>query len=210
MTFKKTEKEIIRTIVMYGGDVKSLADVINKSHLLEKKGIAIIPDSNNRVFLKKTKYKETEYKKAFGYITEFVSLIRYLIDNRLIVTIPFRESGPLVLGKEKSKWGQRGIIIINDGEGYITPESNYFNWFENDQQAYWPCEGAESLIPITATLTSWFTVSQELKELVDNNFKSEDQIRYEKQKCLTWISIAVAGGVGVLSLILSVISLLFR
>ena len=49
MNFKNTEKEIIKTIVKYGGDVKSLADVINKSHLLENRGIAIIPNNRNLV-----------------------------------------------------------------------------------------------------------------------------------------------------------------
>ena len=79
MTFKKTEKEIIRTIVKYGGEVKSLAGLINKSHLLEKKGIAIIPDTTNRIFLKKSKYKEHDCKEPLGYIAEIVSLINYLI-----------------------------------------------------------------------------------------------------------------------------------
>ena len=35
MTFKKTEKEIIKAIVKYDGKAKSLAEVFNKSKLLE-------------------------------------------------------------------------------------------------------------------------------------------------------------------------------
>ena len=65
MTFKKTEKEIIKTIVKYGGDVKSLADVINKSHLLEKRGIAIIPDNKHIIYLKKSIYQDWDDKEAF-------------------------------------------------------------------------------------------------------------------------------------------------
>lgn len=206
MTFKKTEKEIIRTIVKYGGEVKSLAGLINKSHLLEKKGIAIIPDTTNRIFLKKSKYKEHDCKEPLGYIAEIVSLINYLIDNRLIVTIPFQETHPLLLGKERSEWGKQGVIIVNNGEGYITPENNYFNYFEDNQQAYWPCVGSESLLPIAKTLTSWFTVSQELKDLVKNDFKTEEQIRFEKQQRLTWISIIVAGCIGLASLIIGILS----
>ena len=43
MTFKKTEKEIIKAIVKYGGEVKSLVDVLNESKILEKRGIVIMP-----------------------------------------------------------------------------------------------------------------------------------------------------------------------
>ena len=151
--FKNTEKEIIKTIVKYGGDVKSLADVINKSHLLEKRGIAIIPDNKHVIYLKKTIYQDWDDKEAFGYLADFVSLITYLIDNRLIVTIPFRESIPLVIGKEKSEYGRNGIVI-NDGEGFITEDQEFFNWYENNQQAYWPCTVSEEYMPISKTLTS--------------------------------------------------------
>lgn len=200
MTFKKSEKEIIKAIVKYGGEVKSLAEVINKSHLLEKRGIAIIPDNINRVFFKKTKYKEDD-KEPWGFICEFVSLINYLIDNRLIVIIPFNEFTSLVLGKEKSEWGKNRMIIINDGEGYISPQNDYFDWFENGEQAYWPGHCSESLVSISKTLNSWFTVSQELRDLVDNNFKSEEQIRFEKQQLLTRVSIIVAIILGLLGIV---------
>lgn len=199
MTFKKTEKEIIKTIVKYGGDVKSLADVINKSHLLEKRGIAIIPNNRNLIYLKKTMYQDWDDKEAFGYIADFVSLITYLIDNRLIVTIPFRNTQPLVIGKEKAEWGKR-CIVINDGEGIIQEDQDFFNWYENNQQAYWPCTCSEEFMPISKTLTSWFSVSQELKDMVKHNFKSEEERRFAKQQRLTWISIVVAMAIGLLGL----------
>ena len=209
MTFKKTEKEIIKTIVKYGGDVKSLADVINKSHLLENRGIAIIPNNRNLVYLKKTSYDSWDDKEAFGYIADFVSLINYLIDNRLIVTIPFRESIPLVIGKEKSEYG-RNCIVINDGEGIITEDQEFFNWYENNQQAYWPCTVSEDYMPISKTLTSWFSVSQELKDLVKHNFKTEEERRFSKQQRLTWISIIIASIIGLSSLIVGVVGILIR
>jgi hypothetical protein len=209
MKFKKTEKEIIKTIVKYGGDVKSLADVINKSHLLEKRGIAIIPDNKHIIYLKKSMYQDWDDKEAFGYIADFVSLISYLIDNRLIVTIPFRDSSPLVIGKEKSEWGKQ-CIVINDGEGYIKEDNDFFNWYERGQQAYWPCECSEVLMPISKTLTSWFSVSQELKDLVKHNFKSEEERRFSKQQRLTWISIIIASIIGLSSLIVGVVGILIR
>lgn len=201
MTFKKTEKEIIKAIVEYGGDVKSLADVLNKSHLLENRGIAIIPDNRNLIYLKKTIYQDWEDKEAFGYIADMVSLISFLIENRLLITIPFRDSQPLVIGKEKAKWGEKGGIVINDGEGFVVADNDFFNWYENNQQAYWPCTCSEEFMPISKTLTSWISVSQELKDLVNHNFKSEEQRRFLKQQRLTWISIAVALLIGLLGVL---------
>lgn len=42
MTFKNTEKEIIKAIVKYGDKMNSMAQVINESQLLEKRGIVIV------------------------------------------------------------------------------------------------------------------------------------------------------------------------
>lgn len=205
MNFKETEKEIIRTIVKYGSDVKSLAEVINKSHLLENRGIAIIPNNRHLIYLKKAQYKEWDDKEAFGYISDMVSLLSYLIDNRLLITIPFRDSNPLVIGKEKAEWG-KGCIIINDGEGYIKEDNDFFNWYENEQQAYWPCTCSDEFLPISKTLTYWFSVSQELKDLVKHNFKTEEQLRFIEQQRLTWVSIFVALLIGLIGVFLQIIN----
>ena len=59
-------------------------------------------------------------------------------------------------------------------------------------------------MPMAKTLTSWFTVSQELKDLVKNNFKSEEDIRFRKQQKLTWVSIIFATIVGLLGIMYDV------
>lgn len=46
MTFKKTEKEIIKAIAKYGDNEKSLAEVLHQSKLLEKRGLAIVHENN--------------------------------------------------------------------------------------------------------------------------------------------------------------------
>ena len=57
MNFKKTDKEIIKAIVKYSGEVKSLVDVLNKSQILEKRGIAIVPCGQpSYIFLRKEKF----------------------------------------------------------------------------------------------------------------------------------------------------------
>ena len=90
--------------------------------------------------------------------------------------------------------------MINDGEGYIKEDNDLFNWYENNQQAYWPCTVSEEYMPISKTLTSWFSLSQELKDLVRHDFKTEEQRRFEKQQFATWISIGVALMIGLLGI----------
>ncbi len=203
MKFKKTEKEIIEAIVKYDGEVKSLAEVINKSKLLEKRGIIIVPNKNpNFIFLSKVKYAEDE-KDALGYVVEMINLIESLIKNRLIVTIPFESSHVLAVGVNKSVYGPKlGLISLNDGEEYVQFLKE--NWADiispTGQQTHWPITCTDEYVALDKVLNSWVTVSQELKDLVENNFKTVEDIRFEKQQWLTWISIGVALIIGLLGI----------
>lgn len=204
MTFKKSEKEIIKTIVKYGGEVKSLAEVINKSYLFEKRGIVIVPNKNpNFIFLSKEMYSEDE-KDILGYVTECVSLFEYLIKKRLIIIVPYRTSPVLVVGKDKSEYGRKpGVISINDDKEFVVFRND--NWAEllssDGQQTHWVVKCTDEFLALEKILNSWFIVSQELKEMVKNNFKSEEQIRFEKQQFLTRVSIIVAIILGLLGIV---------
>ena len=209
MTFKKSEKDIIKAMVKYSGEVKSLAKIINKSQLLENRGVVIAFSSGrNYVFLDKNKY-EWDDKRALGYVSEFISLLQYLSDSRLITIHSNKESGAIVLGRKQAKWVRPNYIDVEDA--LLEVEGNMGNWFDaNNQQSYWPNCYSEQELPIARYLDCSLSVSQELKDLVKNDFKTEEQIRFEKQQRLTWISIAVAGGIGIASLIMSVMGLILR
>jgi hypothetical protein len=192
MTFKETEKEIIRTIVKYDGEVKSLAEVINKSELLEKRGIAFATDGRDGfIFLKKDRY-DYEDKEPLGYMAELVSLINMLIEKRYLVTIPLEYSPELIIGRKTSKWYKPGLIVVDDNE-YVQVDTHIYNWMNsNYEQTYWPIRCPEKTLPVGKTIYSWFTVSQELKDLVKNEFKTPEEKRFTKQQWATWISIGVA------------------
>lgn len=202
MTFKKTEKEIIKAIVKYDGKAKSLAEVFNKSKLLEKKGIGIVQyGGKNMVFLRRDLYDDWFHNDGLGYIAELLSLIDTLIKQKFLVMIPFCTEGTLVIGAEKSKWHRLEIILVNGNE-YICVADRNENWFDaNRQQKYWPYTYSERELPIGNTFNMAFSVSQELRELVKHNFKSEEEVRFVKQQRLTWISIAVAAAIGLLGII---------
>ena len=210
MTFKNTEKEIIKAIVKYGDDKNSMAQVINESQLLEKRGVVIAWGAHGTncsyVFLDKQKY-DWHDNKALGYISEMISLIRLLIDNRLITLIPVNTRGSDVIGRRKYKLAAPGWIELEDA--MIDVDSNMGQWVDNQrQQAYWPSRYPEQVLPASQFLDCWFTVSQELKDLVKNDFQPEEQIRFAQQQRLTWISIAITGFIGIAGLIIAIISLI--
>ena len=202
MTFKKTEKEIIKAIVKYDGKAKSLAEVFNKSKLLEKKGIGIVQyGGKNMVFLRKDLYDDWFHNDGLGYIAELLSLIDTLIKQKYLVMIPFCTESKLVIGAEESRWLKPEIILVNGNE-HICVADRMENWFSaTGEQKYWPYKYSERDLPIGNTFNMAFSVSQELRELVKHNFKSEEEVRFIKQQRLTWISIATAIAIGLLGII---------
>lgn len=210
MTFKKTEKEIIKAIVKYGEKDYSMAKVLNKSKLLENRGLVIaFASGRNYVFSDKHKY-DWEDAKGISYISELISLLKYLISNRLITILPIKVREAHVIGRQKARLARPGYIEVNDA--ILEVDSNMGNWIDavTRDQAYWPSCYSEKDLPISTYLECFFSVSQELKDLVKHDFKTEEQIRFEKQQRLTWISIAVAGGIGIASLIMNVMGLILR
>jgi len=202
MTFKKTEKEIIKAIVKYDGKAKSLAEVLNKSKLLEKKGIGIVQYSGkNMVFLRMDLYNDWFHNDGLGYIAELLSLIDTLIKQKYLVMIPFCTDSTLVIGTEKSRWLKPDVILVNGNE-HICVADRMENWFSaTGEQKYWPYKYSERELPIGNTFNMAFSVSQELRELVNHDFRSEDEVRFIKQQRLTWISIAAAIAIGLLGII---------
>lgn len=204
MTFKKTEKEIIKAIVKYGSEVKSLVDVLNKSQILEKRGILIMPhDQQCYIFLRKDKFSESDIdeKRGLGYVTELVSLIHLLIKERLIIIIPARDCPSPVIGKRHARHTAPELISIDNGKEFITLGYRNVNWCDRGgHQIAWPVWLPLETLPVDKLLMPWFSVSQELKDLVKNNFKSEEEIRYRNQQIVTWISIILATIIGLLGI----------
>lgn len=207
MTFKKTEKEIIKAIVKYGGEVKSLVDVLNESKILEKRGIAIVPCPNDKlcyIFLHKDKFSEDDMdeKRGLGYVVEIVSLIQLLIEKRLIVIVPYRYRPSLVIGKTNTEWHKHEEISIDNGQEFITLGYRNVNWLNAERkQIGWTKFCSDDILPMNKLLTPWFVVSQELIDLVKNKFKSEEDIRFRNQQILTWFSIISSIIIGLLGII---------
>ena len=202
MVFKCTEKEFISALIKYEGKAKSLAEVLNKSKLLEKRGIGIVQyGGKNIIFLKKELYDDWFHNDGLGYVVELLSLIDTLMKKKYIIMIPFCTDNTLVIGTENAR-GVRPELISVNGSEFITLAERMENWWDAlGNQLYWPCKYTEQELPMGNLLHCAFSVSEELRELVKNNFKSEEEIRFRKQQYLTWISIIAAILIGILGII---------
>lgn len=202
MIFNSTEKEFISAIITYEGKAKSLAEVLNKSKLLEKKGIGIVQyEGKNIIFLRKDLYDDWFHNDGLGYVVELLSLIDTLIKKKYIIMIPFCTDNVLVIGTEDSRWLRSELISV-PGNEFITLVDRMENWLDAlGNQLYWPCKYTEQELLMGNLFHCAFSVSEELRELVNNNFKSEEEIRFRKQQCLTWVSIIAATLIGILGIV---------
>ena len=86
MILNHTEKEFISAITTYEGKAKSLAEVLNKSKLLERRGIGIVQyGGKNIIFLRKDLYDDWFHNDGLGYVVELLSLIDTLIKRGSII-----------------------------------------------------------------------------------------------------------------------------
>ena len=125
MNLNKADKEFIRAIVKYDGKAQSLADVLNKSRLLEKRGIGIVQHyDKNIIFLRKDIYEEWFDRNGLGYVVGLLSLIDTLIKKKYITMIPFVTDDILVIGAKESKWLRPEFISVNDNEVICLADRN--------------------------------------------------------------------------------------
>ncbi len=193
----------MRALVKYNDSVNSIAEVLNESKFLEKRGIAIIPRYNiNIICLKKTKY-DYDSKEAYGYITELISLIDLLVKERYIIIVPIAKTQPCIIGKRHAHQLNESIISINNGAEIIDLRRLTQSWdVGKEKNAYWFKECGEGVLPIGRNMYYSYTVSQELRSLVENDFETDEEIRFNKQQFATWVSIIIAFVIGLASIIL--------
>lgn len=203
MKFSKQERELIKVIVECENQGGNLASVLNYSRLLEKYGIGIVhADNAVLVFLRKDIYPDYFGNKGKAYVDIFINLIEKLLKNGYLMCSGGFSSNPLVIGALYSEWKKIGIIAVNGNETVIL-EGPYKGWYGADrEEKYWMYDTwNKRLLSVDRFLYSNYYTSEELKELVKNKFKTEEEIRFAKQQFATWASIGVAIMLGILGII---------
>lgn len=204
MKFSKEEKEIVKVIVKYANNSENIASAFNASGLLEKRGIAIVNAGGvTLAFFSQEKYPDFFPSGKSPYMSLLLNLIDRLVQNGSIICGDSADADPLVIGAKSSRWAKLNMLSVNDTEVIILEGPNQ-GWYDKTtgQMLYWEWnEWGNQLERVCHYLHSDYCVSEELKDLVKNKFKSDEQRRFAKQQWATWISIIVAIALGILGLI---------
>ena len=204
MKFSKEEKEIVKALVQCENQGGNLALALNFSRLLEKQGVAFVDaDCARMVFLRKDLYPDFfPFNDNAPYVSILLNLIEKLVKNGHIILGESCYADPLVIGATHSQWAKSGLVVVNGNE-FIVVEGPGKGWYGADKQEkyFWWNKWDGQFSKVSNYLHSDYCVSEELKELVQNDFKTDEEIRFAKQQLVTWISIGVAILLGVLGII---------
>lgn len=203
MKFSKEEKEIVKVIVKYANNNENIASAFNASGLLEKRGIAIVNAGGDTFAL----FKVDMYPDLFTgakpvYMSLLLNLIERLVQNGSIICGDSADANPLVIGAKSSRWAKLDALVVNETEIIVLAGPSKGWYTLNGQPKYWEWnEWGKQLSRVCHYLYSDYCVSEELKELVKNDFKTDEEIRFAKQQFATWLSIGVAILLGILGII---------
>ena len=204
MKFSKEEKEIVKVIVKYANNSENIASAFNDSGLFEKRGIAIVDAGGvTLAFFNREKHPDFFPNAKSPYLSLLLNLIEKLVQNGSIICGDSADANPLVIGAKSSRWKKRNALSVNDTETIIL-EGPYKGWYDKATGQMIYCEWNEwgnQLSRVCDYLHCDYCVSEELKDLVKNDFKTDEEIRFAKQQWMTWISIGVSTLLGILGLI---------
>ena len=203
MKFSKDEQEIIKILVEYSNKGGNIAAVFNFTQLFEKRGLGIVrAGSKELLFFRKDLHPNFFPGNGSPYISMLLNLLEQLIDKRLLILGNSITSAPLVIGALASRWERPNVLVVNESE-VIVLERPYRGWYDaNRREKYnWDDDCDGHLAKLNYYLYHSYSVSEELKDLVKHNFKTEDQIRFAKQQRSNWIGIGVAILIGILGII---------
>ena len=204
MKFSKEEKEIVKVIVKYANNSENIASAFNVSGLLEKRGIAIVDAGGATLAFFRMDMHPNFFPNAKSpYLSLLLNLIEKLVQNGSIICEGSADANPLVIGAKSSRWEKLDTLAVNDTETIIL-KGPYKGWYDKTtrQMIYWEWnEWGNQLARVSDYLHSDYCISEELKELVNNDFKTDEEIRFAKQQLMTWVSIGVSALLGILGLI---------
>ena len=165
---------------------KKKNDILIINHI-KKEVILYIPKNNY----------ENEQKKAqaIGELWEFITLLSYLVETRYLYILPIKLESLIDFLYEGFANGidSNKEYIYHKGEnGTITKIYPYRIQQDNGEITHKAVLFKDLYDDICKYLLGIVYPTEELKDLVNNNFKSQEDIHFSKQKKLMWIGIIVS------------------
>lgn len=224
--FNEREKEIIKKLCLITFSETEFFSFFLQTKYFTKdnnKALFIIPKQNKALlYVKKEIFDNiNSRKKELGEFLELISLIIYLKENRYINIYPNDEilKSELLIMKESFNSPSNDIphIIKLNVEGDYIDTNNFLFIYNNQNNVIYQAIDVDSNVYdlIINNFFGLLYVSEELVQLSNNNFISEeesrfntqlqeDEAKFKKQRCDTWISIGLSFLVGASALIYQV------
>ncbi len=220
--FNEREKEIIKYLSLIDENTqKNFGFYLQEIFFKEDKDKALyinIEEKKALLFLKKEKFDDVKQRNRESfYFLEALNLIHYLRNERLITIIPSSNSklkrtyfvSPYLTSDGLSK----EVEFINGKRMILYDKDSQIK--ENDEIVYLGIHFDEPIYSILETSILGMTfISEELKQLVQNNFETDEEIRFKetleterkhfelslktanyqfrKTQIISWISIGIA------------------
>lgn len=199
--FSSLEKEIIRRIV-HSDRIEEKCPVDIFQRYSEFYQLTWNEDYTELSYVYK---KDLSAHYVHNKIFDIVSLFKYLEENRLISVFPAQ-----VCWKRKIQDSNLEIEEEKNGNIYVVRS------LDSGKDGV-SCTGKVCASKVTEEngigkfieyyAESTFHASQELREFVKNKFKTEEQMQFEKNYKLTWRALAITAILGLVSIIISIVSL---
>jgi hypothetical protein len=224
--FNEREKEIIKKLSLITFSETEFFSFFLQTKYFTKdnnKALFIIPKQNKALlYVNKENFDNiNSRKKELGEFLELISLIIYLKENRYINIYPNDEilNSELLIMKDSFNSTSNvipNIIKLNVDGDYIDTNNFSFIYNNNNNVIYQAIDVDSNVYDlIKNNFFGLLYVSEELIQLSNNNFISEeesrfktqlleDEVKFKKQRCDTWVSIGLSFIVGALALIYQV------
>lgn len=208
------ERKIIDIIANVGIDnTDTFSRILQEKYFTEERGRILIVNHVTKDVLLYLRIEDfniiSQRIKAIGELWELISLVSYLNDERLltVLDIPSNSqidfmfqgfSGGINSSQEsitfKDKDGTTSLILpdkITKYDGSISFKSVSFR---------------DLYEPISKKLSCIIYPTEGLIFLVNNKYKTNEDLKFGKQNIISWVSICIAFLIGLISIVLSIIS----
>ena len=177
--------------------------------------LAFLSGRGEAILYLKGSVEDASNRQRIVEFLELVSLIEYLRSERYIHSIYFEAASQLFMmgeGFDKVSKNQSGDIVLNDEGLHIKPADP--GWIFNSQgekeyQGLILRKNESSIFDVISKFVSSPLVpTQELKEFVNNAYKTKEDLRYAQSKRYTRWALGVAILFGIVSTFIGIVPLL--
>lgn len=211
--FNDREKEIIKMLAKINlANTEFFSSFLHKNYFTVESKKALFVYTNQKavlLYLKNELFNElTKRREELGKLFELLSLISYLKEKRYISIYPNHDvlkSELIVMREDFNAINKSGNIddklFLNEKGFYIKTSEPENIYGSDDKIAFIAINLGEDVFNlIIKNFMGLLYVSEELIELTERNFKSQEDIRFQKQQIATWISILIAFLLGIWSI----------